>query len=75
MVVQLAKLYHYVTRGPWIPPIFPYRKGEVKRSKLSSSYPKSVESDRYNVDPIEMVVDDPGTEKGFSALSDRGYVN
>ena len=37
-----------------------------KRCKISSWSPKGVELDGSTVDPIEMVVDVPGTSHGFT---------
>ena len=34
-----------------------------------------MESDRYNVNPVETVVDVPGFADGFSALFNRWYLN
>ena len=57
------------------PPNIDIPEGVGKWCKLLSLSPKSVESDRSTVAPIETVVDVPGTADGFFALANRGDVN
>ena len=57
------------------PPNIAIPEGGGKRRKLLSLHPKSVDSDRHTVAPIETVVDVPGTADGFPALANRGDVD
>ena len=55
-------------QGTVDPPDISIEEGGGNRSKLSSSSPKSVESDRPAVGSNEAVVDGPGTMDGFPTL-------
>ena len=57
------------------PPNIAIPEGGGKRRNILSSSPKSVESDRYAVAPIETVADVPGIADGFYVLVDLGYAN
>ena len=62
-------------QGTTDPPNISILEGGGKQRKISSSSPKSVESDPSTVAPIEMVVDGPGTAYGFPALANIGDGN